>query len=75
MAGAAVDCGGGVLALLNGQAFGLGERVGRVSAELCILVLEGGYPLDLAMAEGPLPLSRRHRDNRGLPAVTNGHGR
>jgi hypothetical protein len=58
------DCGGRVLALLTGQAFSLGEGVGQLGAKMGVLLLEGGYLLDLATAEGLLPLSRRHRHNR-----------
>ena len=71
VAAAAVDRGGGVLALLSGQAFRLGERIGQVRTQLGVVPLEGGYPFGLAAAEGLLPCSRRRRHDRRLPTVTN----
>ena len=74
VAGAAVDCGGGVPALLGGEEFGLGECTGQVGAQLGVRLLEGGDAFDLA-AEGSLLLCRRHRYGRRLPAVSNGRER
>lgn len=39
---AGVDCGGGVPALLGGEASGLAERGVQVGAQLCGLGLQGG---------------------------------
>ena len=52
---AGVDCGGGVLALLGGQTFGVGERVGQLAAYVGELDLEGGDAVGLALPEGLLP--------------------
>ena len=37
-----------------------------------VLVLEDGDPVDLAAAEGSLPLCRGHRHMRRVPGVSNG---
>jgi hypothetical protein len=75
VAGAGFDCGGWVPACLSGEPAGLGERVGQVGAEPGVLLLEGGYPVGLAAAEGPLPFSRGYRHGRRLPSVSNGRDR
>ena len=51
----ALDRGGGVLALLGGQTFGVGERVGQLAAYVGELDLEGGDAVGLALPEGSLP--------------------
>jgi hypothetical protein len=52
---AAVDCGGGVSALLGGEAFGFGEGVGQLAAYAGELGLEGGDAVGVALPEGSLP--------------------
>jgi hypothetical protein len=61
---AAVDRGGGVLALAGGQAFGFGQCVGQLAADvvelgpqLGALRLEGGDEPGPAFPPGSLPLS------------------
>ena len=46
----AVDRGGGVPALLGGEAFGFGQGVDQLGAQLRVVGLEAGDAVDLAAA-------------------------